>query len=234
MLIKINKRLTLKLSSSDSMNLKIKEIIIDNNIYTDGYYFDKGTVPKFIHERIKNQINKEYQEFMFENLYNTSFYEDRIYPRYYSRNSIDIKHIENRYYNFDFSKILEGKLIIFNNEFGTNRLKMEYNFFTDTFDKNVLDFASKSTYVKDNTNKWILLALEQYKRGIAPTKFTELNKILDFFQGKKTVKVIFSDGKEVKEDLLSLVIFDRYKEKIKGFKYNRSFLNIDYDLIKCN
>lgn len=163
-------------------------------------------ISEYFYNKIEDVFKKQLQDYIEKNINNKDFYyEKNEYNQYIFWNKYNLNHFREEYPNYcggirlDFSKIHNGII-----EFRINNKFCSFDIIKDDF---VMIAKKKYNEVQEITplevfyNQLqinIALAIEQHKKGIAHKAFSELVKLNNFLEGKKSVRLILDNNEEIK------------------------------------
>lgn len=224
--IKLSNRIRVELSNKVSHDgkLEIEAINIDNIKYAIGYTANKmQDFRRYIEQRISIQLDNELSNY-FESNKNTNIKTENNYNnRFYSIPKTPSKAIEDVNINISYEKILEGIIIVYdwNKSNYDTKSHIEYDLINGGFNRPLI-----YTLIPNNDLRNMLI-MYQYDIGTVPEDYKELIQILKWFQNKKSVWIIKTDGTKSKlEDLYTMALSRYDLTKVDGFKYKREMFYI--------
>lgn len=234
----------------------------DTLFVNTSYKFEKGIydreIPKFESELIeKYKIVKIYEETKKQiNNYITNkveiIFKNKNYSKYKLYKDMDFRKInelkENKNFNYKYGDKLEL-------DFERNKInigKIQFNPYTEKIDnlEELFEIGFFKEHIKAN------LILKEIEKGIAPPYISEITKINEFLEGKKSVNLIFKDCEKFKAEAriinflklqdskieldLGYCTIDNFKkenpgkeekdlkiEDLKGISYSKNVLDIN-------
>lgn len=161
-------------------------------------------IAEYLYNKIKTEADKQLNEYIDQHINDTEFYTDKndrgkfffgkrmLFTDEYKEKKPTI--------NISYSYIVDGLVYL-----SVNNAALIFDFKTDTFADPIKSIHSyeeneKLTFmdVLYGCDLDLILATEQYKRGIAHKAFTEIVNLNKWLDGKKSVKLIFKDGSSTK------------------------------------
>lgn len=221
-------------------------------------------ITEVIREKIRNIVDRELQKYIENNINNIDYITEfsvREYSNYTSKsfeflreasefgNDIrnDIEAVKK--YNIALKQVDNGIIRLYTDSY--SRASFEYNLEKQEF--NISDEEILKRVYSDKILK-LILAYEQYTRGITPPIYNEIAKINQFLEDKKSVTFELYNGTKVKaetrlsnildiKDTGDIYIADKYTNKViegtpieyckclgtelKCLKYGKNVLEID-------
>lgn len=221
-------------------------------------------ITEVIREKIKNIVEKELQKFIDSNINNTDYITEFSVREYsnqttksfeFLKNAIDFgENIRNdteavKKYYIALKQVDKGIVELYTDRYGGT--SFEYNLEKQEFNISNEEILKK---VYSDEKLKLILAYEQYTRGLTPPIYNEIAKINQFLEEKKSVTFELQNGTKVKaearlysilniRDTGDIYIADRYTNKViegapieycknlgtelKSIKYGRNVLEID-------
>ena len=221
-------------------------------------------ITEVIREKIRNIVDKELQKYIDNNINNTDYITEfsvREYSNYttksfeFLKNAIDFgddirndTEAVNKYY-IALKQVDKGIIGLYTDRYGGT--SFEYDLEKQEFSISDEEILKK---VYSDEKMKLILAYEQYKKGLTPPIYNEIAKINKFLEEKRTVTVELHNGTKIKaesrlysilniRDTGEIYIADRYANKIiegtpieycktlgtelKCIKYGRNILEVD-------
>ncbi len=221
-------------------------------------------ITEVIREKIRNIVEKELQKYIDENINNTDYITDFSVREYSNQTTISFEFLKNaidfgenirndteavKKYYIAVKQVDDGILGLYTDRYGG--ITFEYNLEKQEF--NISDEKILKKVYSDEKLK-LILAYEQYTKGLTPLIYNEIAKINQFLEEKKSVTFELQNGTKIKaeahlcnilniRDNGEIYIADRYTNKViegtpveyckslgtelKSIKYGKNVLEID-------
>ena len=226
-------------------------------------------ITEVIREKIRNIMDKELQKYIDDNINNNDYITEFSVKEYsnnttksfeFLKNAIDFgENIRNdteavKKYYIALNQVDNGIVGLYTDRYGGT--SFEYNLEKQEF--NITDEEILRKVYSDEKLK-LILAYEQYTKGLTPPIYNEIAKINQFLEEKKSVTFELQNGTKVKaeahlynilniRDTGEIYISDRYTNKtiegtpieyckslateLKSIKYGKNVLEIDSKSLK--
>ena len=180
-----------------------------DRIEKDGY--EIIDITEMIREKIKSIVEKELEKYVENNINNITYITQAKIIEFSDYNSIVFEFLGEAYkfgqdvrnddeaikrYGISIQKINEGIV-----EYGTDRYYNQNKFEYD-IEKNRFSIDDEEILLTIYSEKELklILAYEQYKRGLTPPIYNEIAKINEFLKDKKTVSFELKNGTVIKAE----------------------------------
>ncbi len=153
---------------------------------------------KYLFSKIKEQADKQLKEYIENNINNTDFYTEKNeygYVFWGRQNTWHNKYPEIREdISLCLNDIGEGNILCI-----INNTECIFNFMKDEFTEIKKQYNNQEEktpidiFYGGGLN--FIIAIEQYRKGIAHKGFTEIVNLNNFLEGKKSIKIKLKDGR---------------------------------------
>jgi hypothetical protein len=177
----------------------------------------------YMEQRISIQLENELNDYFESNKTTPINTENNYNNRFYSIPKRPSEAIEDINVNISYEKILEGIVIIYdwNRTHYDTKSHIEYDLINGGFNHPLI-----YTLIPNNDLRNMLIMF-QYDNNTISEDYKELIQILKWFEGKKSVWIIKTDGTKSKlEDLYTMALSRYDLTKVDGFKYKREMFYI--------
>lgn len=226
-------------------------------------------ITEVIREKIRNIVEKELQKYIDNNINNIDYITEFSVREYSNYSTKSFEFLRNagefgkdtrddieavKKYHIALKQVDKGIIGLFADRYSS--VSFEYNLEKQEF--NISDEEILKCIYSDNQLK-LILAFEQYKKGLTPPIYNEIAKINQFLEDKKSITFELQNGTKIKAEarLYNIIniqengeifIADRYSNKViegepteyrktlgtelKCLSYARNVLHIDSEAFK--